>query len=382
MGRPVTAEPAAPPVDDPLPDDELAEVHEQEAREPGAPTTPPTPVTGHPGTGHSGSGDPEAGNPEAELPGPTVAPLPPEPRVSSEPQVPPEHQGRDVDPASPGTPDELTRVEQLRPPGRARSAWRWTRRAARDTQQALSVHVEGLEQIPAGAAILAANHVWAGDFGRIRAALDRPVRLADGRTGRLPRWRVPIDDPEHGEDAGAVLGDGGLVVVFPEGAPSPDGDVHRGGTDVAWLALTARVPVVPVGIVPAAAGPRVLEPLARRALGPTVIIGEPLDFSRFWEIPALSYALDGVLLRGVTDQVMGAIAALTGRTYVDTTPARAKELMADARRQSAWARAREYPTASQVRRAEAERREMLRERDEEDLARAVAEARARAHSRR
>lgn len=281
-------------------------------------------------------------------------------------------------PGSQITPDELTRVEQLDAPGRVRAAWGWTRRAARATQQALSVHAEGLERLPDGAAILAANHVWAGDFTRLCAALDRPLHLATASANRLLRRRVPIDDPAQGDDAARVLADGGLVVVFPEGAPSPDGDIHRGGTDVAWLALTAKVPVVPVGIVPAAAGPRLLEPLTRRALGPTVVVGEPLDFSRFWETPALSYALDGVLLRGATDEIMGAIAALTGLPYVDTTPARAAELAAAARRQNAWARARAYPTLSQLRRAEAERREMLRERDEQDLARAAAEAQARA----
>ena len=85
-----------------------------------------------------------------------------------------------------------------------------------------------------------------------------------------------------------------------------------------------------------------------------------------------------MLLRGATDEIMGAIAALTGLPYVDTTPARAAELAAAARRQNAWVRARAYPTLSQLRRAEAERRELLRERDEQDLARAAAEAQARA----
>ncbi|MBE6477967.1 MAG: hypothetical protein E7Z97_07875 [Propionibacteriaceae bacterium] len=278
-------------------------------------------------------------------------------------------------PGSPPTPDELTRVEQVARPGHVRAAWNWTRRAARTTQQALSVHAEGLQNLPDGGAILAANHVWAGDFSRLRAVLDRPARLAAGSSSRLLRRRVRIDDPLQGDDAAQVLAGGGLVVVFPEGAPSPDDDIHRGGTDVAWLALTARVPVVPVGIVPARAGHRLLRPVTDRALGPTVIFGEPLDFSRFWEIPALSYALDGVLLRGVTDEIMNAIVALTGRTYSDTTPAQARELAAAARRQRAWARASEYPTVSQMRRAEAERREMFRERDEQDLARAAARAR-------
>lgn len=279
------------------------------------------------------------------------------------------------DPGSPSTPDELTSVEQVARPGHVRAAWNWTRRAVRTTQQALSVHTEGLQNLPGGGAILAANHVWAGDFNRLRAVLGRPARLAAGSSGRLLRRRVPIDDPVQGNDTAQVLADGGLVVIFPEGAPSPDGDIHRGGTDVAWLALTARVPVVPVGIIPAGIGHRLLRPVTDRALGPTVVFGEPLDFSRFWEIPALSYALDGVLLRGVTDEIMNAIVALTGRIYRDTTPAQARELAAAARRQRAWARASEYPTVSQMRRAEAERREMFRERDEQDLARAAARAR-------
>jgi len=42
---------------------------------------------------------------------------------------------------------------------------------------------------------------------------------------------------------------GKIVVVFPEGTRSPDGKIRKGKTGVAALALLAKVPVVPVGLI-------------------------------------------------------------------------------------------------------------------------------------
>lgn len=42
---------------------------------------------------------------------------------------------------------------------------------------------------------------------------------------------------------------GEIVVIFPEGTRSPDGRIQQGKTGTAALALTTKVPVVPVGLL-------------------------------------------------------------------------------------------------------------------------------------
>ena len=50
------------------------------------------------------------------------------------------------------------------------------------------------------------------------------------------------------ETALEVLGRGEAFGIYPEGSRSRDGRLYRGRTGVAHLALTAGVPVVPVGL--------------------------------------------------------------------------------------------------------------------------------------
>ncbi|CEI28801.1 1-acylglycerol-3-phosphate O-acyltransferase [Propionibacterium freudenreichii] len=275
-------------------------------------------------------------------------------------------------------------LPESRPPtlrGSLRAAARaagFTRGLFRGTREALTAHVEGVENIPEGAAILACNHRLPSDFTRLEASVERPVRLVDLNPdvrGRGKRARaIPLEGAAPGHpDAVSVLGEGGLVVVFPEGDPSPDGRLHRGNPEVAWLALATQVPVVPVGIeLPEreGMGGRTLS----RMLGPTIAFGKPLDFSRYWTSPALSDALDGVLLRGCTAEIMAAIGELSGQLYQDDTPAQAKELIRQRRHREAEERADNYPTLWEQRRQAAIEREQLRVEDQRDLERAAAEA--------
>lgn len=254
----------------------------------------------------------------------------------------------------------------------------FTRGVFQDTREALTAHVEGIENIPEVGAILACNHRLPSDFSRLEAAVDRPLQLvdltADSRRKRRRSRSIPLDGAAPGnDDAVSVLGAGGLVVVFPEGDPSPDGRLHRGNPEVAWLALATQVLVVPVGIAlpeHEGMGARRLS----RVLGPTISFGRPLDFSRYWTSPALSDALDGVLLRGCTAEIMAAIADLSGQVYQDDTPAQAKELVRQRRHREAEQRAEDYPTLWERRRAAAIEREQLRVEDQRDLERAAAEA--------
>ena len=72
-----------------------------------------------------------------------------------------------------------------------------------------------------------------------------------------------------------VLGRGEAFGIYPEGTRSRDGRLYRGRTGVAHLALTAGVPVVPVGLT----GTEDIQPVGSnrpRLAEVTVTFGEPI----------------------------------------------------------------------------------------------------------
>ena len=83
--------------------------------------------------------------------------------------------------------------------------------------------------------------------------------------GMLP---VDRDDTKAALDsldtALEVLGRGEAFGIYPEGTRSRDGRLYRGRTGVAHLALTAGVPVVPVGL----AGTQDIQPVGSRLPAP------------------------------------------------------------------------------------------------------------------
>ncbi|HVM41353.1 MAG TPA: lysophospholipid acyltransferase family protein, partial [Acidimicrobiia bacterium] len=105
----------------------------------------------------------------------------------------------------------------------------------------------------------------------------------------------------------------GVFGIYPEGTRSRDGDLHRGHTGVARLALRSGAPIVPVGLV----GTRDVQPPDRtlpRFFQPiTVKFGTPIDATRF-----AGREDDRMVLRQITDEVMFEIRALSGQRYSDT----------------------------------------------------------------
>lgn len=104
-----------------------------------------------------------------------------------------------------------------------------------------------------------------------------------------------------------VLEDGNAFGIYPEGTRSLDGRLYRGKTGVAWLALTAGVPVVPVALE----GTEKLQPVGTRIprlRRITVRFGEPLDFSELH-----GQASSAKTRRQVTDEVMRAVHELSGQ---------------------------------------------------------------------
>ncbi len=188
--------------------------------------------------------------------------------------------------------------------------------------------VHGLENVPEhGPVILASNHLSFVDSVVIPVVVPRKVVFlakADyftgtGVRGTLSRaWfgglgMLPVDrdDTKSALDsldtALEVLGRGEAFGIYPEGTRSRDGRLYRGRTGVAHLALTAGVPVVPVGLK----GTEDIQPVGARMprlAKVTVSFGEPLDFQGYdVGVPT------GRARRTVTDEIMAAIAKLSGQ---------------------------------------------------------------------
>ena len=160
--------------------------------------------------------------------------------------------------------------------------------------------VTGAEHVPAsGGAILAANHQSVVDSIFLPLMMDRPVTFsakseyftASGPAARLWAWylkatnqlQMDRDGPRAAQDtleaALALLRDGNLFGIYPEGTRSPDGRLYRGRPGVGWLALKSGLPVIPVGIH----GTRRVLPPGHVVPRPGRIelrIGAPLEFPR------------------------------------------------------------------------------------------------------
>ncbi|NYD65933.1 1-acyl-sn-glycerol-3-phosphate acyltransferase [Agromyces atrinae] len=200
--------------------------------------------------------------------------------------------------------------------------------------------VRGLENIPkSGGAILASNHLSFIDSVFLPLAVNRRVvflakseyftgtgikgwatRLFFEATGQLPIDRSGGKASEASLNTGLkVLHDGQLLGIYPEGTRSPDARMYRGRTGVARMVLESGVPVIPVAMIDTEKvmpiGSRI--PKIRR-IG--IIIGEPIDFSRFEGLEG-----DRFVLRSVTDELVYNLRALSGQEYVDVYASSVKE---------------------------------------------------------
>lgn len=203
--------------------------------------------------------------------------------------------------------------------------------------------VIGRRNVPRrGGVLLASNHLAFIDSIVLTLVARRSVSFmakssyftGRGIRGRLQRsffsgvGAVPVERgagsaAQDALDAGLrVLEAGEAFSIYPEGTRSRDGRLYRGRTGVAWLALTAGVPVVPVGLI----GTDDMQPGGKgpiRFARVTVKFGEPLDLSSYG--PASS----GRARREATDAVMNAIQQLTGQeragSYNEPPPATIRE---------------------------------------------------------
>jgi 1-acyl-sn-glycerol-3-phosphate acyltransferase len=192
--------------------------------------------------------------------------------------------------------------------------------------------VRGSGKIPSdGAAILASNHLSFSDSIFLPLMLRRPVVFlakseyftGKGIKGTLTRWffigtgQLPIDRSGGKASEAAlntglrVLSQNQLLGIYPEGTRSPDGRLFRGRTGIARMVLEAKVPVFPVAMIDT----EKVQPVGRRfprirRIG--VVVGEPLDFSRFAGMEG-----DRLVLRAVTDEISYELMKLSGQEYID-----------------------------------------------------------------
>ncbi len=190
--------------------------------------------------------------------------------------------------------------------------------------------VTGLEYVPAsGPAILASNHLSIVDSVYLPLMVPRPVVFpakaeyfsAKGPVGRL--WAAYLRstnqleiDREGARSAQAtleaalqLLRRGELFGFYPEGTRSPDGRLYRGRSGIGWLALNSGAPVLPVAMF----GTSKMLPPGSSLLRPAKIeirIGKPLEFGHLAGDPPARAR------RTVADEVMRAIADLSGQEYV------------------------------------------------------------------
>ncbi len=189
----------------------------------------------------------------------------------------------------------------------------------------------GGEHIPrTGGAIIASNHLSILDSIFLPLMVERPVTFvakSEYFTGKHPAQRfagaylratkqLSVDRTgaraaqEMLDAALALLRQGDLFGIYPEGTRSPDGRLYRGRTGIGWLALHSGVPVIPVAMI---GTDRVLPPGRTvpklRKVG--IRVGEPLTFDAHRDAGPTARAR-----RAVTDEVMKAIHALSGQEYV------------------------------------------------------------------
>jgi 1-acyl-sn-glycerol-3-phosphate acyltransferase len=125
----------------------------------------------------------------------------------------------------------------------------------------VKIHVKGLEKIPSGVCVFAANHTSSADAPAVVGVI--PRRIAVLLKASLFKWPIagqafqlahfiPVDRKNRDaavasvEKATAALRAGQSFLIYPEGTRSPDGRLQRFKKGAVVMAINAGVPIVPV----------------------------------------------------------------------------------------------------------------------------------------
>ena len=193
------------------------------------------------------------------------------------------------------------------------------------------VKVVGRENVPrTGPVILASNHQSFIDSIFLPLTVRRRVTFV-AKAEYFESWKtawffravgmIPLRRDGGSASEGALLAakdvlmSGGVLGIYPEGTRSLDGRLYKGHTGVARLAMQCGAAVVPV----AQFGTAEVQPIG--VMMPKLFkrvelrMGPPLRFG----LPAAENGARPGLgeHRRVTDEIMDAIASLSGQEYVD-----------------------------------------------------------------
>ena len=178
--------------------------------------------------------------------------------------------------------------------------------------------VVGRENVPqSGGAVIAPNHVSFLDPPAVGSALPRRTYyFAKKELFEIPifGWIIrkcyafPVDreisDLEAFRHAIRLLQAGELLVVFPEGRRTSDGELEQGRVGAALIASRARVPLIPCALH----GTNQVLPRGSWYLHRGIVqvsFGEPITFDEF-----STRRLNKEQLQKVTDQLMNSIAQM------------------------------------------------------------------------
>ncbi len=159
-----------------------------------------------------------------------------------------------------------------------------------------TVEVVGLENIPPGACVLAANHMSHIDPPLVGSCIEREIYFLARKTlGDIPgaghvlksSGKIIFVDLAKGNDLSAVkamrsaVAGGDSVLIFPEGTRSPDGKMKEPKAGAGMLACSMGARVVPVRVFGA------FDVLPRGRNIPvaggkiTVVFGKPMETAEF-----------------------------------------------------------------------------------------------------
>jgi len=184
------------------------------------------------------------------------------------------------------------------------------------------IEIHGLENVPEeGGFILATNHISRLDAPLLMLTCPRRVNVFVAEKYRNFigfNWILKATDAiwvKRGEAdrmalrrALEVLGRGEVLGMAPEGTRSRDATLQRAKPGVAFLAVRAKVPVVPVAVTGTQELAAYLSRLRRVPL--SVTFGEPLLLT-----PGEGERVSSAYLETASDQVMARIAALLPGEY-------------------------------------------------------------------